>query len=292
MLVEINEIGLEMKKTDTFFIISNYNTDPEVYLNYCEDYHIYDQSPDIEIRKKLKVKYSKISFVENTGHNISDYFRFFIDNYESLPQHMMLAKGNMIGRHISQDYFDKVYANKYYTFLYNDRGYADKCGVAYQLYDGAFLEINNSWYALAKVHKYFTNFNDLLIFVFKDPIIPQWLLFSPGACYIISREQVKKYPKIFYENLKFLVSYIYFPSEAYQTERMLHIIFSANYELNDHMLDSDLFKARIEALSQLNQTRSKVYSRFHKNVDRYRELHLRLKLKFDKQRLKLTKLLR
>lgn len=51
-----------MKKTDTFFIISNYNTDPERYLEYCEDYHIYDQSPDAEIKEKLKNKYRKNIF--------------------------------------------------------------------------------------------------------------------------------------------------------------------------------------------------------------------------------------
>ena len=239
-----------MKKTDTFFIISNYNTDPERYLDYCEDYHIYDQSTDPELKDKLKSKYEKISFVENTGHNISDYFRFFIDRYDDLPPNMMLAKGNMIGRHISQEFFDRVYANKYYTCLYDDRGYADKLGVAYQLYDGAFLEINNSWYALTKEHRYFENFNDLLTFVFKNPIIPKWVLFSPGACYIVSKKQVTKYPKVFYENLKTLVSYTYFPSEAYQVERMLHIIFGGNYELNERMLEREVFKEKIEQATQ------------------------------------------
>ena len=163
---------------------------------------------------------------------------------------MMLAKGNMIGRHISQEFFDRVYANKYYTCLYDDRGYADKLGVAYQLYDGAFLEINNSWYALTKEHRYFENFNDLLTFVFKNPIIPKWVLFSPGSCYIISKEQVTKYPKVFYENLKALVSYTYFPSEAYQVERMLHIIFGGNYELNERMLEREVFKEKIEQATQ------------------------------------------
>jgi hypothetical protein len=242
-----------MKKTDTFFIISNYNTDPEKYLEYCNDYHIYDQSVDIKISEQLKDKYTKISFVENTGHNISDYFHYFIDNYDHLPAHMMLAKGNMIGRHISRDYFDRVYDNKYYTLLYDDRGNADQCGIAYQLYDGAYLEINDSWYISARTSTYFKNFNDLLVFIFKNPIVPKWLLFSPGACYIVSREQVQKYPGVFYENLKLLVSYTYFPSEAHQIERMLHLIFSANYELNDHMLDSARFQDELERQKQTNQ---------------------------------------
>ncbi|MDP1864010.1 MAG: DUF3431 domain-containing protein [Thiobacillus sp.] len=270
-----------MKKTDTFFIISNYNTDPGKYLSYCEDYLIYDQSPDLELREKLKSKYEKISFVENTGHNISDYFRFFIDRYDDLPPHMMLAKGNMIGRHISQEFFDRVYANKFYTFLYDDRRYADKLGVAYQLYDGALLEINNSWYALTKVHKYFHNFNDLLTFVFKNPIIPKWVLFSPGACYIISREQVKKYPKVFYENLMDIVSYTYFPSEAYQVERMMHIIFGANYELNEWMLDRDVFKEKIEHATPNYSRLSGVVRR---KLDNFGSLYHRTVIRIHEQR--------
>ena len=278
-----------MKKTDTFFIISNYNTDPGKYLEYCKAYHIYDQSSDIKIREQLKAKYTKISFVENTGHNISDYFRYFIDNYAHLPAHMMLVKGNMIGRHISQGFFDRVYDNKYYTLLYDDRGYVDKCGVAYQLYDGAFLEINNSWYALTKPHKYFTNYNDLLSFVFTNPIIPRWVLFSPGACYIVSREQVMKYPSVFYENLKDLVSYTYFPSEAYQVERMLHVIFSANYELNDCMLDRAIFKSRIEELS--NQD-SHTYQQVRRKLHSYKDLYHRLELIYQERRRQLKKLLK
>jgi hypothetical protein len=258
-----------MEKTDTFFIISNYNTDPEQYLHYCKDYHIYDQSPDIEIRQKLKNKYTEISFVENTGHNISDYFRFFIDNYKSLPQHMMLAKGNMIGRHVTQEYFDRVYNNKCYTSLYDDRGWLDKRGVAYQLYDGSFLEINNSWYASTKPHKYFATYNELLTFIFRNPIIPQWVLFSPGACYIVSREQVLKYPKEFYENLKTLVSYTYFPTEAYHVERMMNVIFSANYEINSYMKNTLAFQEELkknERLKLVTEQRSKTVNRMWKHL--------------------------
>ena len=257
-----------MKKTDTFFIISNYNTDPEQYLKYCNDYHIYDQSPDVDIRERLKRKYTKISFVENTGHNISDYFRYFVDQYDDLPQYMMLAKGNMIGRHISQEYFDHVYDNKFYTSLYDDRQWVDKIDVAYQLYDGAFLEKNNSWYAEIKPHKYFRTYNELLTFVFKNPIISNWLLFSPGACYVVTREQVVRYPKEFYENLKYLVSYTYFPSEAYHVERMLNIIFNANYEINPHMLVVSIFHQKLEECEKNNQVTIRQLTTSYRKVGR------------------------
>jgi len=153
--------------------------------------------------------------------------------------------------HISQEYFDRVYDNKSFTSLYDDRDWKDRCGIAYQLYDGAFLEINNAWYAAAKPHKYFETYNELLKFLFKNPIIPHWLLFSPGACYIVTSEQVLKYPKAFYENLKYLVSYTYFPSEAYHVERMLNIIFNANYEINPYMGDSAAFHGELEKYARI-----------------------------------------
>lgn len=272
-----------IKKTDTYFVISNYNTDPEIYLKYCKDYHIYDQSTDNIISENLKAKYSKISFVENTGHSISNYFRFFIENYESLPHFMMLAKGNMIGRHFSQEFFERVYLNKYYTMLYDDRSNPDKRMVSYQLYDGAFLEINNAWYSQAKVHKYFETYNDLLGFMFKNPIVPNWLLFSPGACFIVSKEQVTKYPKVFYENLKYLISYTYFPSEAYHVERMLHVIFCGTYQLNDCMLNSEMFFREIDLLSSRHSNTNKSIKReFRFLKQRYLSLIDRIaeKLKF------------
>ena len=31
-----------MRKTDNFFVISNYNTDPSYLIDYCNDYIVYD----------------------------------------------------------------------------------------------------------------------------------------------------------------------------------------------------------------------------------------------------------
>ena len=45
-----------MKKTDTFFLIHNYNTVPENLLEYCQDYLIIDASDDEKVIKELKDK--------------------------------------------------------------------------------------------------------------------------------------------------------------------------------------------------------------------------------------------
>jgi hypothetical protein len=265
---------LKIKKTNTFFIISNFNTDPEIYLKYCSDYHIYDQSTEAAIKDILRNKYKKISFVKNTGHNISDYFRFFVDHYENLPSRMMLLKGNIIGRHLTQEYFDHVYNNQLYTFLSNTAEPRDCKDFAYYLYDGALLELNVPWYVSSRTNKYFATYNELLAFIFDQPIFPKWILFSPGACYIVSRDQVKKHPKVFYENLLKILDYTYFPAEAYMVERMMHVIFSANYNLNSYMNDKFLFDDALHKQKILNQS-----ALAHKNTLRGKMDSLMVKVK-------------
>lgn len=254
------------KKTDTFFIISNYNTDPELYTEYCNDYLIYDQSVDPIIAQKVKEKYEKIKVVKNSGHNISDYFNFFIEYYNNLPDWMMLAKGNMIGRHISVERFNHSYQNKQYTFLYGGISAVDKRSVAYHLTNSQYLEVNNSWYMFDRSSKYFDGYNELLDFIFVEPFFPKWTIFSPGACYIISKEQVLKYPKEFYENLLRLITYKYFPPEAYIVERMLHVIFSGEYQCKAYMYSSEKFDS---ILSQhISNKNNSIPCKFRKNMSR------------------------
>ena len=149
--------------TDTFFLISNYNTDPSYLLEYCEDYIIYDQSD----KSLFDIEQTKLKFVksQHTGHNISDYFQFFIDNYDNLPDHIALLKGNIIGRHVSLEYFKRVYQNKYFTYLYNDINIATNGKSYFLLTESEFVELNDSWYSRYHPTRYFSNYNDLLKFI-------------------------------------------------------------------------------------------------------------------------------
>lgn len=237
-------------KTDTYFVISNFNTIPEQYLEYCNNYIIYDQSTDKNIVDQLKSSNWNITFVEHTGHNISDYFRFIIEHYDNLPDNTMFLKGNIIGRHLNKEYFDKVYNNKYFTPLYNDPLFKDSVWNCNVLYEGVFLELNTNWYVDSKPYNYFRTYNELLKFIFVDPIIPKWLIFSPGACFIIPKVHILKYPKRFYQNLYHIVTYRFFPIEAYHVERMMHVIFNGNYILNDILLSEVAFH---ESLNEINK---------------------------------------
>lgn len=258
-------LGIKMKKTDNFFLIHNFNTVPEELLSYCRDYLVVDASTDERIPGLMEEKGIRFIQVENTGHNITTYFDFFGEQFDTLPQVMCICKGNMLGRHCSREYFDRVYNNRYFTYLYEDREsrarFAKKgsCGrgqdlplsdISSLVSECQYIEENTSWYVDSPnhPHRYFDDFDELLRFIYKDPVIPRYCLFSPGACYILRREQVRKHSPAFYRNLNKLMNYGLdpsFPSEAHMIERMLPVIFEASYEENEWMQDEAAFDRKL-----------------------------------------------
>lgn len=256
-----------MDRTDNFFVIHNFNTVPENLIRYCNDYIVYDCS-DSSTKEELQRKGIKHIDVENTGHNITSYFSFFVDNYDNLPEVMCLLKGNMIGRHVSEEFFQKTYNQKSFTFLYDEKQYWDR----YSKYDGegninscdngtflamenVYVEENTSWYVQSENHpkRYFNDVDDLLRFIYKSPMIPKYCMFASGACYIVRREQVKLHSKEFYVNLNKIMNYGMnpsFPSEAHQIERILPIIFTSVLETNEWMDDEAAFDAKLPECSE------------------------------------------
>lgn len=243
-----------MNKTDTFFLIHNYNSIPSELLEYCKDYLIIDCSDDGETPGKLKDAGYNFIHIENYGENLPSYFHFFIDNYDDLPEYIALLKGNIIGRHVSKEYFDRVYNNKWFTYLYQDKSTWDRLqkggdenSIASLLSEESYIELNTSWY-MSENHsyRYFYDMDDFYKFVYKDPVIPKYCSFSPGGCYIVGREQILKNSKTFYTNLNKLMEYKKdenFPAEAYLVERLMPCIFTSKYEVNPWMEDEEKFNA-------------------------------------------------
>ena len=249
-----------MVKTDTFFLIHNYNTVPTELLEFCRDYLIIDASDDGMTEEKLRNEGLNFTHVENTGHNITSYFHWFIDNYDQLPDWIALTKGNMIGRHCSREFFERVYDNKWFTFLYQDKSMWDRYrkpkegeendSIASLATESALLELNSSWYMRqSHSYRYFYDMDDFYRFVYRDPVIPRYCAFSPGGCYIINKEQVRKNSVTFYRNLNTLMEYrkeVNFPAEAYLVERLLPWIFTSRYEVNPWMEDEAAFAEMLE----------------------------------------------
>lgn len=254
-----------MNKTDNFFVIHNYNYVPLEILEYPNNYIVFDASTNLEIRKELEKYGIKFRAIANTGHNLSTYFTFFYENYNHLPDVMCLTKGHMIGRHCSKEYFDRVYNNRFFTFLYEDKNVKLKSGINSLVDESMYLEINNSWYVNSPnhPHRYFDNYNRLLKFVYQDPIIPEYCLFAPGGCYIVTKEQVYLHSDCFYKNLNKIMTYGLipsFPSEAHQIERMLPIFFTSKKRVNSWMDDEMMFEEMIkkeEMITKENDEKNK-----------------------------------
>ena len=274
-----------MKKTKNFFVIHNFNTIPTNLIDYCEDYIIYDASNEAGIREKMDEMGLKYIPVENTGHNITSYFHYFADNYDNLPEVVCICKGNMIGRHCTKEYFDKVYDNSYFTYLYEEPRDQAKLSktrepdkIAFLASESQYVEKNASWYVGSPNHPhwYFDDFDDLLKFVYTNPIVPEYCLFSPGACYIVRREQIRKHTPTFYRNLCKVMDYALapsFPSEAHQVERMLPLIFEASYDENTWMNDEKQFEEKMLERREIIKKKEEWNSKRFKRIRRLFHTH-------------------
>ena len=295
-----------MAQSDAFFFFFFYNTVPDQLLSYCrpDNYAIVDCSDDGATPQKLQYGGYRVSFVPNTGHNITTYFAWFAAHYDALPPLVLTGKGNMIGRHVSAEYMDRVCGNTWFTYLYEERAararYAkpsadpsaippqwhgsetipvnvsaqprtaanrhkhgngqDACSIAFLATESHFLERNTSWYMDQPTHlwEYFGTYDELLTFLYRDPVLPRYVEFSPGACYILTRDQIRQHPPVFYRNLNRLMDYTLtpgFPAEAYLIERMLPVIYAERYEVNPWMNDETHFLRKIATAREAVLTR-------------------------------------
>ena len=175
-----------MKIKNNFFVISNYNNDLGWLSSYRNDYVIYDRSDSAEISEKITR--SKIIKSPNVGFNLYDYLTFIINHYDNLPDCMIFIKGNVMPRHVSQEYFNKIINNTSFTPIIDRKMHGKTFWpISFFDKDGLFNEINNSWYTKYFSKKYFSNYNDFLRLFYKNPGVHFYTKFAPGANYIVPK---------------------------------------------------------------------------------------------------------
>ena len=239
---------------ENFLVVSDYNWLPQNLseswvCKYAENYLIYDRAHRWEETDKIKRQ-------KNVGQNIYDMFDFIVTHYDNLPEVTIFCRAAFLfpkGRqkplsngNCSADKFFKLANNKSFTELHDfgvdvHDGHASKMDV-----DGGFLELNNSWYFNIHTGKYFKNLNDFLKDVYINPVIPEFIRFSPGANYIVPKENILKYNKYFYERLREYVSWDVVIGEAHMLERCIYTIFTCNYEVRDKYIFDDSFKRKLD----------------------------------------------
>lgn len=223
---------------DRKWIISNYDYNPlPVIQKIGEDYCVYQQGNDDKLPQEIPKH--KILHTKHSGHNLSDYLKFIIDNYQHLPDELGFIKGNIFPRHIVESVFvERIINSNGFIPLYSDpktfaptyhRFWFRKL-VAQQVAPGFYLEITNNWYVKTRDKgKYYPKLEDLYFFITKRQV-PNYIVFVPGACMIVPRDNILRWPLEVYEELYQAVTYSFFPVEAYHLERcMLYLFYFCTY---------------------------------------------------------------
>lgn len=226
-------------------VISCFNRVPTEISKCFSKVVVYDQSSDEDTQNQIALNFPDRILVENSGTSLANYFRFIESNFFQLPKRILFLKSNIIPRHINEKTFVRKIQLSGLVPIFNDINFIDKHRKAYHLLPGYFIERNNSWFMNSRSATYFHSCNDLLTYMFKDPILPEYLLFAPGGNYSTYGKSLESYPLNFWRFLRFLTSYQFFPPEAFFVERLLFIIFSAEYELNIENFD-DFWLEKLE----------------------------------------------
>lgn len=218
---------------DRVYIISNYNYDPSEVINSLNaDYIVCNQGDDSKIPEDLK-KSIKYKSTKHTGHNLSDYLQYIIENYDNLPDEIGFIKGNIFPRHMQKDVFESRIQESGFVPLYSDpntylpqyQGRIIKELVAQQVAPGIYLEIANDWYiGSRKKGLYYPTLNSMFVKITGRPLT-KYITMTPGACMIVPKENILRWELKFYKNLYDAVTYDFFPVEAYHLERSMLYLF-------------------------------------------------------------------
>ena len=233
-----------LKSSDHFFCISHFNGDISWVKNIKkENYIIYNKSGN-----NIDHITDNYISINNVGYNIYSYLKFIIDNYENLPNVTVFCKDNIFTRHLSIELFLKLINRKIFTGL-EDVSLSGDFPTNLKISDKGFVEINNSWYKFNFPRKYFSGYNEFYSYIFNDFNIPDFLRFSPGANFIVPKENILLRSKNFYKNLIKFINYSKLSCESHFLERSLNTIFNSNVQSSSSM-DNQINKSELNLLEK------------------------------------------
>jgi hypothetical protein len=222
-----------MSNMERLWIVSTYNQDPSSVINRLDGRYIICNQGDPSFVPVIHREGACFIQSPHTGHNISDYLSYIVDNYENLPDVLGFIKGNVFPRHISEDVFVARSCLEGFVPIYSDdSAYVPHMHrfipfklLAQQVAPGYYLEIANDWYVKhRKVGRYFPRLRDLFIEFFKrEP--PNYITFVPGACMQVPSSNIRRWPLDVYQRLHEAVTYDFFPVEAFHLERSMLYFF-------------------------------------------------------------------
>lgn len=198
------------------YVLSRYNQDTSWIRDYTSDYILYDRS---EIPEEGAI------VVPNLGTDIADKFSYIIDNYDNLPDVVLLSKCNLF-KYITKEEFEAVKDNEIFTpLLTQNHKVYKRDGVDICFYkDGMYFEKNDGWYLNAHPcrNPQTQNLVANMIGIADMAYVP----FAPGSNYILTKENIRQNTKQFYQTLRSYLMWDRYPGEAQLIERGLFTIWS------------------------------------------------------------------
>ena len=225
-------------------VISSDNADVSWVPERTDNYSIYCKK-NAQVHS-YTIELKKVIDVPDIGYNIYAYLTFIIDNFFQLPECLILVNGNVLDKYVPSAYFDRISNNQSFTSIVDFKSHKTRLPFSFISGDGCYYEINNDWYLAPYSTRYFHSYNEFMLHFYKDPVLPKYIGFSPGANYVVPKENILKYSKAFYEEIRHIISYCDKPGEAHIVERALQTVWTCNYEINENLSCSYSLDAGIE----------------------------------------------
>lgn len=203
---------------------------------YTDNYLIYDRAHRFTENDKIKHQV-------NVGANIYDIFDFIVNNYENLPEIIIFCKGNVIPRHCGFEKFKEIINNTEFTTIENYiRDHPRHSPNIYSFVDetDAYhekpIEVDAT---VAGIHlgKYIFSYRDMLNDIFENASVGEYIRYAPGGNHILTKTDILRYNKYFYETMREYVSWDVKPGEAYLLERALFTLFKNSFIIRDKYMN-------------------------------------------------------
>jgi len=185
-------------------IVARYNESVE-WTKQFQNVIIYNKGD------KLDNSYNEV-FLNNVGREGHTYYKYICDNYENLAEYNIFLQGNPF------DHSPNIISNL--TKYVNDEELSiDFEFLSEQIHHSSlYLERSRYYRQCENIHKTWAR-------IFGPITGNKECIFGAGAQFIVSKKQVLKKPKEFYENIMKILEYDINPLEGYHIERFHKYIF-------------------------------------------------------------------
>jgi hypothetical protein len=181
-------------------IVARYNENIEWTKQFGDRVIIFNKGPD-EIEGAIPLP--------NVGREGHTYFHYICENYDNLDDYTVFLQGNPFDH--SPDVCELIHQQ-----------INNPTNICFSYFNYRAFECNLihgcRWHPGLPVSRVYEK-------LFEKPATDRNIIFGPGAQFIVSREQIRRRPREFYQKIVDMLGYHVGPDEGYVIERFQAIIF-------------------------------------------------------------------